>query len=101
MTNPQNSTSTVLVGVSQLTSTPLPVGPYQFELIGKFQSASASNGIKMTLAHTSGASTAFVGSLSAQLTSSTKHEESFMSAGTAVTTSGVPNANIDYAVLMK
>ena len=101
MTNQQSSTSNVVVWVSQLTSTPLPVGPYQFELIGKFQSAATSNGIKMTLAQTSGASTAFIWSLSAQLTSSTMHEESFMSAGTVVTTTGVPNANTDYAILMK
>jgi hypothetical protein len=70
-------------------------------MIGKFQSAATTTGIGITLAQTSGTSTAFIGSMSAQLTPSTTYEQSFMSAGTAAISPSVPVAGTDYAVLMK
>ena len=101
MTGPQSSTSTALVSVAELVSTPLPVWPYQFEVIGKFQTAAATTGIGMTLTQTSGASTAFIWNMSAQLTSSSMYSQSFMTSGTPAISSWVPAAGTDYAVLMK
>jgi hypothetical protein len=101
MASQQSSTSTTLINVTQLTSVPLPIWPYQFEMIGKFQSAATTTGIGLTLAQTSGASTAFIGSMSAQLTPSTTYDQSFMSAGTAAISPSVPAAGSDYAVLLK
>ena len=101
MATPQSSTNTTLAWVTQLTSTPLPVWPYQFEVIGKFQSAAVNTGIGLTLAQTSGSSTNFIWTMSAQLTNSTMYSESFMTQWTAVTTTGVPAANTDYIVTMK
>lgn len=101
MSTSQSSTNTTLAGVTQLTSTPLPVGPYQFELIGKFQSAAVNTGLGLTLAQTSWSSTNFIGTMSAQLTTTTMFSSSFMTAGTAVTSTDVPAANTDYAVFMK
>ena len=101
MTTPQSTTNTTLAWVTQLTSIPLPIWPYQFEVIGRFQSAAANTGIGLTLAQTSGTNTNFIGFLSAQLTTSTMYESSFMTQGVAVTTTGVPLSNTDYAVLMR
>lgn len=101
MATPQSSTNTTLAWVTQLTSTPLPVWPYQFEVLGRFQSAAANTGLGLTLAQTSGASTNFMGTMSAQLTNSTMYSESFMVQWTAVTTTGVPLANTDYIVMMR
>ncbi len=65
-----STTSATLGTVTALTSTPLPVGPYTFELIGKFQSAATANGIGMTFANISAATTDFIGTVSSQLTPS-------------------------------
>ncbi|MBX9809265.1 hypothetical protein K2X92_02670, partial [Candidatus Gracilibacteria bacterium] len=97
-----DSTSSNTLGtVTALTSTPLPVGPYTFELIGKFQSAATANGIGITLANISATTTDFIGTVSAQLTTSSMFESSFVSAGTPVITTDVPVASTDYAILMK
>jgi hypothetical protein len=101
MVTPQGSTSSTVVWVSQLTSTPLPVWPYQFEMIGKFQSAAATTGIGLTFAQTSGTSTAFIGNMTAQLTSSSTYTESFMSPGTLVISPSVPVAGTNYMVMLK
>ena len=101
METSQSTTSTTASTVASLTSEELPIGPYQFEVIGKFRSDNGSNGIGMTLSQINGSSNQFIGSVSAQLTSTTQSETSFVSPGTLVVSNSVPNANTDYAVLMK
>lgn len=101
MSTAQSSSNATLAGVTQLTSTPLPIWPYQFEVIGKFQSAAANTGLGLTLAQTSGSNTNFMGTMSAQLTTSTMYSESFMTQGTAVISTGVPASNTDYIVTMR
>lgn len=69
-----STTSASLGTLTALTTTPLPIGPYTFELIGKFQSAATANGIGMTLANISASTSDFIGTISAQLTASSRFE---------------------------
>lgn len=100
MTLSDSTTSSALISVAALTSTALPIGPYSFELIGKFQSASLSNGIGITLTNGTASTNDFIGNVRAQLTASSMYESSFASAGTAVVTTDVPAINTDYALFM-
>jgi hypothetical protein len=101
MTNVQTTSSTTLSSIAELTSLPLPTWPYQFELIGKFQSSNLSNGIGITLSNISASSTDFIASVSTQLTDSTVFQSSFFTPWTAIVSTDVPAVNTDYAVLMK
>ncbi len=87
--------------VNDLTSTDIPVWPYQFEVIGKFRSNAASNGIGITLGQISWASTEFIGMVSTQLTPSTQYQWSFSNPWSLVVSSAVPAANTDYGFTMK